>query len=61
MSARVAYLIRHALTELNAAGCLRGHADPPLDDAGRAEAEWWAMQVELEGAVGSILRAAARA
>lgn len=39
MSARVAYVVRHGRTELNAAGCLRGHADPPLDDVGRLEAK----------------------
>jgi broad specificity phosphatase PhoE len=39
VSAHVAYLVRHGRTELNAAGCLRGHADPPLDDVGRTEAE----------------------
>jgi probable phosphoglycerate mutase len=39
VSARIAYLIRHGRTELNAAGCLRGHADPPLDDVGGTEAE----------------------
>ena len=39
MSARIAYLVRHGRTELNVAGGLRGHADPPLDGEGRAEAE----------------------
>ncbi len=31
-------LIRHGRTPLNAAGLLRGHLDPPLDEVGRAEA-----------------------
>ncbi len=31
-------LIRHGRTHLNAAGLLRGHLDPPLDEVGRAEA-----------------------
>lgn len=39
VSARVAYLVRHGRTDLNAAGCLRGHADAPLDRVGRGEAE----------------------
>ena len=32
------YLARHGRTALNAEGRLRGHLDPPLDDAGHAEA-----------------------
>jgi broad specificity phosphatase PhoE len=39
VSARIAYLVRHGRTELNVAGSLRGHADPPLDGEGRAEAQ----------------------
>lgn len=38
-SAKVIYLARHGRTELNAAGALRGHLDPALDEVGRAEAE----------------------
>jgi broad specificity phosphatase PhoE len=34
----VVYLIRHGRTDLNAAGVLRGHLDPPLDPVGHAEA-----------------------
>lgn len=34
----VVYLVRHGRTPLNADGVLRGRLDPPLDDAGRAEA-----------------------
>jgi len=34
----VVYLVRHGRTPLNAEGILRGRLDPPLDDAGRAEA-----------------------
>ena len=34
----VVYLVRHGRTPLNAEGVLRGRLDPPLDDAGRAEA-----------------------
>lgn len=33
------FLIRHGQTALNAEGRLRGLANPPLDDVGRAEAE----------------------
>lgn len=33
------YLVRHGRTALNAAGALRGRLDPPLDEAGEAEAE----------------------
>jgi broad specificity phosphatase PhoE len=32
------YLVRHGQTELNAAGVLRGHLDPPLDTVGQREA-----------------------
>jgi probable phosphoglycerate mutase len=32
-------LVRHGRTELNVAGQFRGRADPPLDDAGRRQAE----------------------
>lgn len=35
---RITYLVRHGRTHLNAEGRLRGDQDPPLDDAGRAEA-----------------------
>lgn len=31
-------LVRHGRTALNAAGALRGHLDPPLDEVGQAEA-----------------------
>jgi broad specificity phosphatase PhoE len=34
----VVYLCRHGRTALNAAGVLRGRLDPPLDEAGEAEA-----------------------
>ena len=34
----VVHLVRHGRTPLNAEGVLRGRLDPPLDDAGRAEA-----------------------
>jgi broad specificity phosphatase PhoE len=33
------YLVRHGETILNAGGVLRGHLDPPLNPAGRLEAE----------------------
>ena len=33
------YLARHGRTELNAAGLLRGHLDPPLDTTGQQEAK----------------------
>jgi broad specificity phosphatase PhoE len=39
VSADVIYLVRHGRTALNAAGALRGHLDPPLDDVGRGEAD----------------------
>lgn len=32
------YLVRHGRTASNAAGLLLGHADPPLDETGRAQA-----------------------
>ncbi|MGH2843820.1 MAG: histidine phosphatase family protein, partial [Solirubrobacteraceae bacterium] len=32
------FLVRHGRTALNAAGVLRGHLDPPLDDVGVEEA-----------------------
>ena len=32
-------LVRHGRTEANAQGLLLGHADPPLDDLGRAQAD----------------------
>lgn len=32
------YLIRHGQTPLNAAGVLRGHLDPPLDEVGQLQA-----------------------
>lgn len=35
----VVLLVRHGRTALNAEGRLRGHADPDLDDVGRAEAK----------------------
>jgi broad specificity phosphatase PhoE len=43
MSTRIVHeprvlLIRHGRTALNAAGVLRGHLDPPLDDLGRVQA-----------------------
>jgi broad specificity phosphatase PhoE len=41
------YLVRHARTELNAQGRLRGHLDPPLDEVGRAEAERVAAALSL--------------
>jgi broad specificity phosphatase PhoE len=33
------YLARHGRTPLNAAGVLRGHLDPPLDEVGREQAD----------------------
>jgi len=39
VSPRIAYLVRHGRTQLNVGGGLRGHADPPLDEEGRAEAQ----------------------
>lgn len=36
-NAALVVLVRHGRTALNAAGRLRGHADPELDDVGRAE------------------------
>ncbi|MGN6126328.1 MAG: histidine phosphatase family protein, partial [Humibacter sp.] len=41
------FLIRHGQTALNAEGRLRGLANPPLDEVGRAEAE--ATAVALTG------------
>jgi probable phosphoglycerate mutase len=38
MQARHVFLIRHGRTAMNAAGRLRGHLDPPLDDLGQVEA-----------------------
>ena len=32
-------LVRHARTALNAAGLMRGHLDPELDEVGLAEAQ----------------------
>jgi broad specificity phosphatase PhoE len=32
------FLVRHGRTPLNAAGLLRGHLDPPLDEVGQREA-----------------------
>lgn len=43
------YLVRHAQTALNAAGRLRGLADPPLDDVGEAEAERLAAVLATTG------------
>jgi broad specificity phosphatase PhoE len=39
MSTSVGYLVRHGRTELNAIGCLRGHANVRLDDVGVLEAK----------------------
>lgn len=44
------YLVRHGRTALNAEGRLRGLADPPLDDAGVAEAERLAQDLGAKGA-----------
>lgn len=44
------YLVRHARTELNADGLLRGHLDPPLDEVGRGEAEELAVVLASLGA-----------
>lgn len=41
------YLVRHGCTVLNANGLLRGHLDPPLDNAGIEEAE--ALGGEIAG------------
>jgi broad specificity phosphatase PhoE len=35
---RTIFLVRHGRTALNAAGLLRGHLDPPLDEVGQQEA-----------------------
>ena len=39
------YLIRHARTAWNATGRVQGHADPPLDATGRAQAERLAIKL----------------
>ncbi|MCB9439867.1 MAG: histidine phosphatase family protein [Mycolicibacterium sp.] len=44
----VVYLVRHGRTALNAEGRLRGLADPPLDDTGRAEAARLAVALAAE-------------
>lgn len=46
------YLVRHGETILNAGGVLRGHLDPPLNPAGRLEAEALALAL---GHVGPAL------
>ncbi len=38
MSGPVVWLVRHGRTALNAAGRFQGRTDPPLDEAGRAQA-----------------------
>jgi len=43
------YLARHGRTALNAAGVLRGHLDPPLDQVGRHEAERLAKALRWRG------------
>jgi broad specificity phosphatase PhoE len=55
------YLVRHGRTALNAAGLLRGLADPALDPVGRAEARRVAelfAPIPLESVVASPLRRA---
>ena len=55
------YLARHGRTELNAAGLLRGHLDPPLDPVGRREAKDLAVAIANFGSdlvVSSPLRRA---
>ena len=42
------YLIRHARTAWNTTGRVQGHADPPLDATGRAQAE--RLAIGLRGA-----------
>ena len=55
------YLVRHGRTQLNAAGLLRGHLDPPLDTVGKAEARdlgWQLGEVGVSRIVSSpLLRA----
>ena len=36
---RNVYLVRHGQTRLNRTGCIRGHANPPLDAEGLAQAD----------------------
>ena len=58
---RDVYLVRHGQTQLNAAGMLRGHLDPPLDAVGQAQARDLATQLggyELSRMVSSPLRRA---
>jgi probable phosphoglycerate mutase len=38
MTARHVFLVRHGRTALNAAGRIRGHLDPPLDEVGQSQA-----------------------
>lgn len=55
------YLVRHGRTSLNAAGVLRGHLDPALDDLGRLQAAWLGAALGRRGAqvvVASPLRRA---
>jgi broad specificity phosphatase PhoE len=42
-------LARHGETEWNRAGRWQGHADPPLNEAGRRQAETLAAQLEGDG------------
>ncbi|MBI3242184.1 MAG: histidine phosphatase family protein [Chloroflexi bacterium] len=42
------YLIRHARSTWNAAGRMQGQADPPLDEAGRAQAQALAERLKDE-------------
>lgn len=42
------FLVRHGRTALNVDDRLRGHADPPLDQAGRAEVEQMALALALQ-------------
>ncbi|MEX0991716.1 MAG: histidine phosphatase family protein [Actinomycetota bacterium] len=55
------YLVRHGRTALNAEGRYRGHADPPLDDAGVLEAEETSLRlaaIPLRAVAASLLRRA---
>ena len=51
-------LVRHGRTSANARGLLLGRDDPPLDDAGRVQAEQVARVVHADRVISSPLRRA---
>ena len=48
------YLVRHGQTALNAEGRLRGLANPPLDETGRAEAAALGQYLQNKGVVAAF-------